>query len=164
MFIPNQKKSSRSSWNASEQRRNFSTLLEQKEKKKKGWRRKRWNGDDLVARAAIQAFVFVIVGMTICQPYLEKSNDSCSPERAPEKPYFTWYQWREKKAHLRGDVLMVHIKTDVAAAGLVNQDHRPSCLTSTWCADSLSNASLLTLTSVCVCVCGFGSHSFSLNY
>lgn len=90
--------------------------------------------------------------MTICQPYLEKSNDSCSPERAPEKPYFTWYQWREKKAHLRGDVLMVHIKSDVAAAGLVNQDHRPSCLTSTWCADSLSNASLLTLTSVCVWV------------
>lgn len=58
----------------------------------------------------------------------------------------------KKKAHLRGDVLMVHIKSDVAAAGLVNQDHRPSCLTSTWCADSLSNASLLTLTSVCVCV------------
>ena len=36
--------------------------------------------DDLVVHSAIQAFVFLIVWMTICQPYLEKSNDFCSPE------------------------------------------------------------------------------------
>lgn len=30
----------------------------------------------------------------------------------------------KKKAHLRGDVVVVHIKSDVATADLVNQDHQ----------------------------------------
>lgn len=55
------------------------------------------NTDDLVAHSAVQAFAFVVLWMTISQPYLEKGNDFCSPERAPTKAIFHMIAAEEKK-------------------------------------------------------------------
>lgn len=130
MFISNQKKSARSTWKkeilasagTKESPSGFSLRGNYKEKAQEG---KDKTGTTWLFSPPSRLVFFSWCGWPSVSLTWRKAMISARPSEHPEKPYFTWYQWRgEKKAHLRGDVLVVHIMSDVAAAGLVHRDQQ----------------------------------------
>lgn len=77
----------------------------------------------LVVHSAIQAFVLLIVWMTICQPYQEESDDFCTPERAPSRAIFHLIPVQKKGLSRGRSDVVVRMKSDGAAAHLDNKEH-----------------------------------------